>query len=101
MDWFKWLEMWYLSMCNGRWEHLYGVKIETIDNPGWSIKIDLSETKYAQVQMKTVKCDNGPGDWYFCSIESSTFCGVGDPTKLSVMIHEFQVCIENYDREEK
>lgn len=95
MEEIKWLETWYFSMCNGDWEHLYGVKIDTIDNPGWRIRIDLRETKYAQVKMSRIKYDNAPDDWYFCSIEDSVFCGVGDPTKLSTMIREFQACIEN------
>lgn len=28
------LQQWYHSMCDGDWEHCYGVKIETSDNPG-------------------------------------------------------------------
>jgi len=95
LDEIKWLEKWYFSMCNGDWEHLYGVKIDTIDNPGWRIRIDLRETKYEKVQMSSIKCDKGPDDWYFCSIENGVFCGIGDVTKLSMMIHEFQLCIEN------
>ncbi len=25
----EWLEKWYKLNCNGQWEHLYGVQIET------------------------------------------------------------------------
>ena len=99
LDGIMWLEKWYISMCNGDWEHLYGVRIDTIDNPGWRIKIDLQETPYANIHMSPVKCDNGPDDWYFCSLEDGTFCGVGDTTKLSALIHAFRVCIETYDTE--
>lgn len=35
----------YLSQCNGDWEHQCGLKIRTLDNPGWSIEIDLAETE--------------------------------------------------------
>lgn len=35
---------WYLSNCDGDWEHVYGVKLETLDNPGWILTIDLAET---------------------------------------------------------
>jgi hypothetical protein len=35
-----WLMRWYLAECNGDWEHSYGVRVETLDNPGWSLKID-------------------------------------------------------------
>ena len=43
------LEAWYLRQCNGDWEHLYGVTIETLDNPGWSVTIDLTGTKLERV----------------------------------------------------
>ncbi|MFK0239099.1 Imm53 family immunity protein, partial [Streptomyces vinaceus] len=26
------------------WEHEWGVKIATLDNPGWTVEIDLEET---------------------------------------------------------
>ena len=29
------LDEWYQRRCDGLWEHRYGVKIETCDNPGW------------------------------------------------------------------
>ena len=35
---------WYKSMCNDDWEHTYGVCITNIDNPGWSLKIELIDT---------------------------------------------------------
>ena len=38
------LMRWYASHCDGEWEHAYGITIETLDNPGWRIKIDLKDT---------------------------------------------------------
>lgn len=38
------LSNWYAEQCNGDWEHTWGIKIETLDNPGWEISIDLRET---------------------------------------------------------
>lgn len=43
----EWLQDWYLQQCDGEWEHFYGVKIETLDNPGWYIEIDLNDTTLA------------------------------------------------------
>ena len=28
-----WLQAWYMSNCNGDWEHGYGVSVRTLDNP--------------------------------------------------------------------
>ncbi len=38
------LEQWFRSMCNGDWEHTYGIKILTLDNPGWIVAIELRDT---------------------------------------------------------
>ncbi|MGT2440121.1 Imm53 family immunity protein [Bradyrhizobium betae] len=38
------LERWYAAQCNGDWEHTYGITIETLDNPGWSFKVELRDT---------------------------------------------------------
>lgn len=39
-----WLQGWYTSMCDGDWEHGNGVTIETIDNPGWRLRVQVSDT---------------------------------------------------------
>ena len=36
-----WLLSWYHSQCDGDWEHGNGVKIGTIDNPGWFFKVKV------------------------------------------------------------
>jgi Immunity protein 53 len=39
-----WLQKWYQSQCNGDWEHSYGITIQTLDNPGWSLFVNLDGT---------------------------------------------------------
>ena len=34
----------YLTQCDDDWEHSYGVKIDTLANLGWTLKIDLTDT---------------------------------------------------------
>ena len=36
------LQDWYISQCDGDWEHQSGVRITTIDNPGWGIDINIA-----------------------------------------------------------
>lgn len=43
-DLMKRLQDWYASQCNGDWEHTYGISLSTLDNPGWSLKVDLTNT---------------------------------------------------------
>lgn len=44
-DSIKLLQNWYASQCDGEWEEQYGVKIDTLDNPGWNVRIGLDETE--------------------------------------------------------
>jgi hypothetical protein len=43
------LQEWYRSRCDGDWEHSYGVKVETLDNPGWLVTVDLEDTPWEQL----------------------------------------------------
>jgi hypothetical protein len=38
------LQHWFIANCNGDWEHQSGIAISTLDNPGWSIDIDVEGT---------------------------------------------------------
>ncbi len=35
----------YKKRCNGKWEHYHGIKIETIDNPGWMISVSVENAQ--------------------------------------------------------
>ena len=48
MDELQQLQKWYSSQCNQDWEHSFGVKIDTLDNPGWTLEIDFRETNLAE-----------------------------------------------------
>lgn len=37
----KYLDSWLVSMSDGNWEHHNGITIESTDNPGWMLSIDL------------------------------------------------------------
>ena len=30
---------WFASHCDGDWEHDLGIRIETLDNPGWAMDV--------------------------------------------------------------
>jgi hypothetical protein len=83
------LQQWYESNCNDCWEHYYGIKINTLDNPGWSIAIDLTETNLQNYLFDSVNVDASDSDWYHCWVEKNQFTGRGDPSKLSKLIGIF------------
>lgn len=97
MNQIKWLEKWYKQQCDQEWEHSYGVEIGTLDNPGWYVHIDLMETKYENLVMDKVQYDHGEDDWIVCEIVDCTFKGVGDCSKLDVILQIFRELIEQCD----
>ncbi len=90
----KWLENWYNSNCNGDWEHSYGITIETIDNPGWHIKIDLKNTPLEKKIINYELKENNETDQYGFKVENSEFIATGDVHKLSFLLELFKKLIE-------
>jgi hypothetical protein len=56
------LHHWYLAQCDGDWEHSNGISIETLDNPGWSVKIDLSDTRLDGIPFTPFETGDSQGD---------------------------------------
>ena len=54
----EWLEKWYKKQCDGDWEHMFGVQIYTLDNPGWRVKIDIADTELEEKYNKLEKSYN-------------------------------------------
>jgi hypothetical protein len=72
------LQTWYHSQCDEDWEHQFGVHIETLDNPGWSVKIDLNETPLEGKEFETVQIERSDNDWLFVTSTPTLFkiaCG--------------------------
>ena len=69
---------------------MYGVTIETLDNPGWFVSIDLIHTPLSDRQMSPLRDENSEDDWLVCEVENKQFRGQGDPAKLSAILQVFQ-----------
>lgn len=76
------LTRWYAAECNGDWEHTFGIKIETLDNPGWSLQIDLIDTDLESTAFATVEHDMASEvSWWRCWRDERAFyaaCGAPD-----------------------
>jgi len=83
------LERWYLSQCNGEWEHGFGVHIDTLDNPGWTVRINLRDTKKQDAVLKRVRVDRSENDWIQYWVEKRDFHIACGPTNLSEAIDIF------------
>ncbi|EHQ90113.1 hypothetical protein DesyoDRAFT_3073 [Desulfosporosinus youngiae DSM 17734] len=95
MNLLKWLEDWYYSNCDGDWEHLYGVTISTLDNPGWTIKIELLETFMETKQFQAIKHFRTEEDWIDCKVTNGVFTGCGGPRNLEEIIRIFYKWVES------
>lgn len=89
------LQQWYLNQCNGDWEHSYGIQIDNLDNPGWTVKIDLVDTPLANHPFADVEYgvdeDGHPSgnEWMTCSVKNAQFVAAGGPLKLDEILEVF------------
>ena len=94
MDELKEIQNWYHSQCNDNWEHEFGVSIETLDNPGWSVKIDLAGTEleninYREYSYGMEEVDSTDNNWLVTKKENMQFVGYGGPNKLIEILSVF------------
>ena len=94
MDSLQQLQQWVPARCDGEREHSYGVKIETLDNPGWQVEIDLAGTEWAGVEMARRITERAPNDWLHVEITSNKFTGTGGPGNLVEIIRTFFKALE-------
>ncbi|MET9219580.1 MULTISPECIES: immunity 53 family protein [unclassified Streptomyces] len=86
-----WLQSWYASQCDGDWEHGWGVKIETLDNPGWAVTIDLEETDLATREYSPQRVMRGEHDWVMTRTAEGAFHIACGPGNLTEALSLFQV----------
>ena len=89
------LQNWFKKQCNGDWEHVFGIHIETLDNPGWAVDIDLTDTSLQGVEMEFIKHERSEEDWIHCRIERDAekqtckFLGRGGHNNLEEILEVF------------
>jgi hypothetical protein len=84
------LSVWYTEQCNGVWEHEYGINIDTLDNPGWTVTIDLSYVDCHAIAKEGWKYKREIEDtWVHAKIEGSKFKAACDPMSLNEVIELF------------
>jgi hypothetical protein len=94
-DELMWLFKWFHSQCDGDWEHGKGVKIGTLSNPGWFIKIDISETELEHEEFKEQFIERSEHDWVFCEKQNNLFVGDCGPFNLPEVIQIFRNWVES------
>ena len=95
MDSLSLLQQWYLQQCDEDWEHSYGIRIDTLDNPGWILEVDLVGTELEDQPFEQVhygmfeQAETSGNDWIFCKVVENKFSASSGPLKLTEIINIF------------
>lgn len=90
IDNLKWLLKWYHHQCDGDWEHEYGITIETVDNPGWYVVINLLDTDCEGKDFPSVTKKVDEQNWYFCLLRNNNFEASCGPCNLLTVLQIFR-----------
>lgn len=86
-----WLADWFEAQCDGDWEHQAGITIETSDNPGWIVTIDLEGTALKDAVFTPVAQGiPSEGDWINCGVREGRFVGTGGLPNLETILAVFR-----------
>lgn len=83
------LQSWLSEQCDGDWEHTYGLTLETTDNPGWYVKIDLNETPLSYIVKPFCRSERTETDWIQFEVKDSRFVGSGGLGNLTEVLSCF------------
>lgn len=89
-----WLQQWFNDQCDGDWEHMQGINISTVDNPGWYVEVDLIETSLENKVFNNVRIERTDDDWLICRVENNTFVGSGGALNLNEIIEVFKKWVQ-------
>jgi hypothetical protein len=91
----EFLQTWYRAQSNGHWECSHGITVESLNNPGWIVTIDLEGTPLENRAMPAVAREISQRDWMVCEVDHNQFRGQGDPEKLVSILEIFQAWAES------
>ncbi|MFC4302701.1 immunity 53 family protein [Cohnella boryungensis] len=97
MNLLNWLEEWFARNCDGDWEHSQGIRISNLDNPGWSIYINLEGTSLEEAVFEPLKIERSEVDWVHCNIQKMIFRGFGGSRNLQELLDIFKQWTESLE----
>ena len=91
-DVWTWLQSWYAQQCNDDWEHGYGVQVGTLDNPGWSVTIQLVGTPLEGREWRErYEMHRSEDDWCEAWVDDAVYNAACGPLNLAEALHVFRV----------
>ena len=89
------LDDWFNTQCNGDWEHSHGIEIESVDNPGWMVTIDLRETHSEKLSVEVWN------DGYEFETVDEFLHGYAEPRKLNDLLNAIADALDAQDEKMK
>jgi hypothetical protein len=87
---FAWLERFYLSYCDGDWEHDFRCRIQTQSEPGWYFEFNLTGTDLEDRGLTRLEDHSGALKNITLRVEDKKFIGSCGPKQLLVLISYFR-----------
>lgn len=82
------LQEWYALMCDDDWEHEFGVSVDTIDNPGWTVTVDLERTPLEGCEC-SIDARYAGGEWLHVVGDGKKFKAACGPRSLDRAVATF------------
>lgn len=82
----KWIEGWYRQQSDGDWEHSFGVKMDIVDNPRWSVEINIEDTNLENMEFEEIEINRNEDYWLFCFVKNGIFTGTGGVGNLEEIL---------------
>ena len=79
---------WYAAQCYGDWEHGSSISIGSLDNPGWTVRIDLEGTELEHATFFG-QARETPESWFHCRVDGTVFTAACGPHDLETVLTIF------------
>jgi hypothetical protein len=89
-----WLTEWFAARCDGEWESDFGITIESVNNPGWMVRIDLDGTGLDPSSFETIAEQRSPSNWVECRVEDGAWLGGAGVANLEEVLGLFRAWVE-------
>lgn len=94
MDNLSWLDNFFANLCDGEWESEYGLTIESVNNPGWMVRIDLDGTGLNPSSFRPVTDQRNERNWVECKVQDGVWLGGGGLGNLDEVLSIFRAWVE-------
>ena len=88
-----WVQRWFISNCNGDWEHGYGINMEYTKETGWYVYFNVNHTSMYDCKFDK-KDKKGKKKWLTFEVNENSFIGRGDSSKLEEILQTFHDWVE-------